>query len=79
MDFFKSTIISLFICISLLSCVHHTLKRNDLFNENLKDKVKSVSESTFDAIEKFGEAQKSTFNSKLISNYNKDAQISQAN
>ncbi len=61
---FRIPVIALFL---LSSC---SQVKSDLTKVHLKGKVKSITEYTYSATEKFGKAQKDKLTSKIISNYN---------
>lgn len=54
----NSFVVFISIGISLFSCKNVITKKNDLANDNLKGNVKSIRQTSYLAIEKFGEIQK---------------------
>lgn len=53
----KKIILIILSVLCLVSC-NQSEKKNDLTEENLKGKVKSIKETTYEAIEKFGQIEK---------------------
>ena len=53
----KKIILIILSVLCLVSC-NQSEKKNDLTEENLKGKVKSITENTYEAIEKFGQIEK---------------------
>ena len=46
-----------------------------LFHENLKGRVKVLTETTYKAFERFGNAEKGNFDGKFISKYNEKGNL----
>ena len=53
----KKIILAILSVLRLVSC-KQSEKKNDLTKENLKGKVKSIKETTYEAVEKFGQIEK---------------------
>ena len=53
----KKIILAILSVLCLVSC-NQSEKKNDLTEENLKGKVKSITENTYEAVEKFGQIEK---------------------
>lgn len=53
----KKIILAILSVLRLVSC-KQSEKKNDLTEENLKGKVKSIKETTYEAVEKFGQIEK---------------------
>ena len=53
----KKIILAILSVLCLVSC-NQSEKKNDLTEENLKGKVKSITENTYEAVDKFGQIEK---------------------
>lgn len=62
-----------FTLILLYSCINESNNKNDLLNDNLSGSVKSLKETSYEAIEKFGEVVKGE--KKRSNNFIKDSYI----
>lgn len=60
---FKNYYFVFMICVLCISCNNENELKNDLEKANLKGSVKSTTENTYQAIEKFGEIVKGELNS----------------
>ena len=65
----KKIILATLSVLCLVSC-NQSEKTNDLTEENLKGKVKSITENTYEAVEKFGQIEKDITISSYFHIYN---------
>lgn len=72
------TLALIFAILSVFSSIGQNIK-NDLTEINLKGRVSSMSESNYSAIEKFGEAQKVSIESKSIRKFDNNGKLTEYN
>ena len=76
----KKIILAILSVLRLVSC-KQSEKKNDLTKENLKGKVKSIKETTYEAVEKFGQIEKSDvlYDRSYFTIYNEKGNIIEKN
>ena len=65
----KKIILAILSVLRLVSC-KQSEKKNDLTEKNLKGKVKSIKETTYEAVEKFGQIEKGDVLNNYFNIYN---------
>ena len=74
----KKIILAILSVLRLVSC-KQSEKKNDLTEENLKGKVKSIKETLYEAVDKFGQIEKGNWFNNYFTIYDKKGNIIEEN